>query len=105
MVLQEICSQQPVVIANFNQGFRHSERFSMAPTVAYEFGEINGDIRPPRHRAGFFGNTIERHSELPEGVEKGFRGFQVCRLKPFGEPVVYPLQKRQRIGGTSLIPP
>jgi hypothetical protein len=38
-----------------------------------------------------------------EGVEKGFCGFEVGRVEPFGEPVVDRLEESRRISGTALI--
>jgi hypothetical protein len=44
MILQEICSQQPIVFIKFNRRLSHPERLSWPSTLIDEFGEIDGDI-------------------------------------------------------------
>jgi hypothetical protein len=63
-ILQQICSEQPIVLVrnplyllNSTFGFLYPERLSEIPTLAYEIGEIAGDIHTPVIRAEFFGQS------------------------------------------------
>jgi hypothetical protein len=56
-VLQQICSQQPVVFVHFNSRLPVFRTRSETLTIAEEFGEIADDIRRARNCARYFGQS------------------------------------------------